>query len=196
MKIIVITLTVAILFSISGCKNSEIAAVERGYRWYQRGEYNKAIDTFSTALEANPTNKYALAGRGDSYAEIKEYEKAFADYDKGIESYPSWGALYYHRGVCWQESAELDGWYDEHKLAKALADYSKVIELDPETSAAYINRAFINKMMGNYVLALADYDIILELTPDDKKAKEQRDKTLKAIQEGAKPQVRKDPPSE
>lgn len=183
-----------IIFNISGCIDPEQSAVKRGFRLYHCGDYNRAIDNFTFVLKSNPANKYALAGRGDSYAEIKDYDKALKDYDKGIELYPSWAALYFHRGVCWQEYAELDGWYDEHKLASALADYTKAIEFDPELSSAYINRAFINKMMGNYELALADYDKIIELTPDDEKAKEQKDKTLKAIEEGAKPQVYMDPP--
>lgn len=197
MKTLSLILIAAILCSISGCQNSEDAGVDRGYRWLQRGNYNSAINTFTTVLEKNPTNKFALGGRGDSYAKKKEYEKALEDYDKGIKLYPSWSTLYYHRGVCWQEYAEFRGWYDEDKLAKALTDYTKSISLYPESTAAYINRAFINNMMGNYDLALADYDKILKLTPDDKKAKEQRAKTLKAIQEGTKPQVREDlPPTE
>jgi tetratricopeptide (TPR) repeat protein len=196
MKKIILALMVVILCGISGCKNSEEAAVERGFRWYHRGDYNRAIDTFTTVLAANPTNKYALAGRGDAFAEKKEYEKALEDYDKGLEADPSWAALYYHRGVCWQEYAQLRGWYDENKLVKALTDYTKAIELDPVSKDAYINRAFINKMMGKYDLAIVDYDKILNLEPENKRAKLERDKTVKAKLDGAKPEVREDPPSE
>lgn len=184
------------LFGIAGCRDLELAAVNRGFRSYGRGDYNKAIDTFTTVLEQNPTNMYALAGRGDAFAEKKEYLKALEDYDKAIEINQTSAALYYHRGVCWQEYAKLRGWYDEDKLTKALADYTKAIELAPDSMSAYINRAFINKIMGKYDLALADYDKILKLEPDNKRAKEERDKTLKAKRDDSKPQVREEPPPE
>jgi len=59
-----------------------------------------------------------------------------------------------------------------------------------------INRAFINKLMGNYELALSDYETILKLDPDNAKAKEAKEKTLKAIAEGKEPQIREEPPPE
>ncbi len=173
-----------------------MATVNRAYRWYKRGDYDRAIQQFSVVLSSNPTNLYALAGRGDSFAEKKEYENALKDYDKAIEHHPSHAKLYYHRGVCWQESAELRGWYDEDKLVKALADYDKSIELDGKYILPYINRAFINKIMGNYELALSDYEAVLKLDPGNAKAKEAKEKTLKAIAEGKEPQIREEPPPE
>jgi tetratricopeptide (TPR) repeat protein len=62
----------------------EQSIVERGYRWIARGDYNKAIETFSSALKMNPQNILALVGRGDALAEKKEYIKAFVDYDLAI----------------------------------------------------------------------------------------------------------------
>jgi tetratricopeptide (TPR) repeat protein len=161
--------------------------LRQGARWYQRGEYDRAIEIFSSVLTTHPTNLYALALRGDAFAEKKEYAKALEDYDKAIQAYPSFARLYYHRGVCWYEYAKRGKWYDEDKLRSALADYNKVIELDPDYRAAYINRAAINKMMGNYKPALDDYDRILKLTPNDEKTITARAKTLKAIQDGSKP---------
>jgi tetratricopeptide (TPR) repeat protein len=132
--------------TIVGCRDVEMATIERAYRWYKRGDYDRAIQQFSAVLSSNPTNLHALAGRGDSFAEKKQYENALKDYDKAIEHHPNHAKLYYHRGVCWQESAVLRGWYDEDKLVKALADYDKSIELDGEYVLPYINRAFINKI--------------------------------------------------
>ena len=194
MKTLQLLLIIVTLCGISSCRNLERADIDRGFRCYDRGDYNGAIKIFSTVLESNPTNRYALAGRGDAFAEKKEYAKALEDYDKAIESHPSWASLYYHRGVCWQEFAELRGWYDEDKLTKALADYSKAIELDPNSMASYVNRAFINKIMGNYELALSDYDKILDLEPESERAKAEREKVLKAIKEGAIPKISEEPP--
>lgn len=196
MKIIRLVLIATTLLCATSCRDVELATVQRGFRWYKRGDYDRAIETFSSVLGSNPTNKYALAGRGDAFAEKKEYAKALEDYDAAIESHPDWASVYYHRGVCWQEYAKLRGWYDEDKLIKALADYTKAIELDPSTKAAYINRAFINKMMGNYESALTDYETLLRLEPQNERAKAEREKTLKAIKEGAKPKIREEAPPE
>jgi tetratricopeptide (TPR) repeat protein len=168
--------------------------IRQGLRWHQRGEYDKAISIFTSVLTINPTNVYALAGRGDSWAEKKEYTYALADYDRAILASPSMARLYYHRGVCWYEYAKRGKWYDGDKLPNAVADYTKAIALDPTNVAAYINRANINYMMGNFEQALDDYDKILKLTPNDKRAKAERAKTLKALQEKAQPQTRDEPP--
>ena len=191
-----ITIFALLLFVLTGCQSPEMKNIRRGFRWYDRGEYDRAIEVFSSVLTTQPTNMYALIGRGDAFTEKKEYAKALDDYNRAIEANPSFARLYYHRGVCWYEYAERGGgeWYDEDKLTNALVNYTKVIELDPDYREAYINRANINKMMGKYTLALDDYNKILELTPNEEKAIIARTKTLKAIREGTKPLVRDDPP--
>ena len=194
-----LTIFALFLFVITGCQSPELKTLRDGFRWYERGEYDRAIEIFSSVLATQHTNTYALAalaGRGGAFAEKKEYTLALEDYDKAIQADPSLARLYYHRGVCWYGYAKKGEWYDEDKLINALADYTKVIELDPAYRAAHINRAAINKMMGKYDLALDDYNKVLELTPNDEKTIEAREKTLKAIREGSKPLVRDDPPPE
>ena len=195
-KYIINLLPLLILTLLLGCRDIEQATVNRGFRWYNRGENDVAIQTFSEVLRSNPSNKYALAGRGDCFAEKKEYEKALVDYNAGIESAPTWAVIYYHRGLCWQEYAQLYGWYDESKLICALADYKKSIELDPTYIAPYINRAFINKLLGKYDLAISDYENIIELQPDNNRAKLEREKTIQARLNKVKPKVREQAPTQ
>ena len=47
----------------------------------------------------SPARPASYMGGGHMYAMAKEYERADEYYDKAIELYPTWGELYYHKGI-------------------------------------------------------------------------------------------------
>jgi tetratricopeptide (TPR) repeat protein len=73
--------------------------------------------------------------RGAVLFELKEYDKAIADFDKAIELAPNdaenWlarGVVYYNRRSCAEDND------------KAKEDFTRAIELAPENAEAYLNR--------------------------------------------------------
>ena len=41
----------------------------RGFIYINKGEVNKAIEDFNTAIQLNPNNAYAYHNRGDAYSD-------------------------------------------------------------------------------------------------------------------------------
>ena len=57
---------------------------KRGMVWFCQGEYKKAVDDFTTAIQIKPDLAISYFFRGNIYRHhLKEREKAIADYQKG-----------------------------------------------------------------------------------------------------------------
>jgi tetratricopeptide (TPR) repeat protein len=111
----------------------------------------------------NTTTKLANAysGRGSIYTDLKDYQKALADYNKAIELEPNnarYSFFYSGRGWLYQTLKQYD---------KAIADYSKGIELDPNMGMFYFDRGNVYSDLKQYDKAIADYTKTIKLEPND-----------------------------
>ena len=71
---------------------------------------------------------------GNFYMELKQWDKAIADYSKAIELDPKNAWALSNRANIYSQLKQWD---------KAIADYTKAIELDPKNAWAVFNRANI-----------------------------------------------------
>ena len=91
----------------------------------KRGEYVRAIVTFTTALlQAGTPDRQAAAflGRGEAYWLNGEQERAINDWGEAIRFNPKNGAAYNNRGTAYFERGEY---------RKAFADYEKAAVFEP-----------------------------------------------------------------
>ena len=51
--------------------------------------YDEALADFNRAIELDPEDAWALAGRGETYWAMGRYDQALADYDRAIELDPA-----------------------------------------------------------------------------------------------------------
>ena len=105
-----------------------------GYRAYNRGHYDKAIDSFTEALRYKPDSVELYYMRGRVRFEMKLYAEALEDFDKslGLESSRS---SYFHPLVYWQRGC-LKAEVGQHNEARE--DYRIGLQL-----AQKINRTKI-----------------------------------------------------
>lgn len=97
---------------------------------YARKRFEKAIETYTLAIELNP-NDYALYNnRGAAYHADGEFQKAIADYTKAAELNPYHFSAYNNRGAANEDIGNIE---------QAVADYRKALELDPENKLAKDN---------------------------------------------------------
>lgn len=80
----------ALLMGLCACtkKAAEPTWQERydlGVRYLSEGNYQEAIIAFTAAIEIDEMKVLAYLGRGDSYSELLEYEKAKSDYLAALE---------------------------------------------------------------------------------------------------------------
>lgn len=72
---------------VSGEKPSH-AYAKRAGTWNSKGDYDKAIEDYTKAIELDPTFAVAYYRRGGVWESKGDYDKAIADYEKAVELKP------------------------------------------------------------------------------------------------------------
>src|ERR1700690_2170341 len=119
----------------------------RGVAYYERGEYDRAIQDFEQAIELNP--KYALAfnNRCAAYHDKGEYDRAIQDCNQALKFNPKYADALFNRGNTYQ----VKGQYD-----RAIQNYDQAIKLNPNHAGAYYNRSLPKNQKGDQAGAEAD----------------------------------------
>jgi tetratricopeptide (TPR) repeat protein len=133
----------------------------RGYAYWNREQWEKAMADYTKALERNPRYPLALSNRGVGFSHFKQWDKAVMDYTRALEIDSNFTKAYSNRGVAFQNLKQWD---------KALIDYTKAIRVNPNYAKAYSNRGVAYENLKQWELAIADHSKALELDPDYKLA--------------------------
>ena len=128
----------------------------QGDRYYDLGQYEKAVESYSAAIDMQPNNAYFYNARGCAYNGLGEYEKAISDFDKAIKLDSEFVDAYNNRGYAYGSLG---------KYEKAISDFDKAIELGPELIEAYSNRGYTYNGLGEYEKAISDFKKAIELNP-------------------------------
>ena len=99
------------------------AYFDRGRAHYQLGKSEDALADFTAAIRLQTGSAtFSYTWRGFVYDDLKNYDRALADYDKAIRLDPRDGEPYYVRGVTYDHQGDSP---------RAKADYRKAVKLDP-----------------------------------------------------------------
>lgn len=127
---------------------------ETGVQAFVGGRYEKSIELFTRALEADEKNALALVSRGAAYLKLDMLDQARNDFDRAIGIDPGYARAYHMRGLV----------NEKHRDDRtALADFDRAIELDPEYGAAYYSRATLHAKMDNTEKAQGDIEMVAHL---------------------------------
>jgi len=66
---------------------------DEGNKEFSAGNYPKAVELFSRAIECDPTNHVFYSNRSGAYAGLKDFKNALADAEKTISINPSWAKV-------------------------------------------------------------------------------------------------------
>jgi tetratricopeptide (TPR) repeat protein len=139
-------------------------AYNRGATATNAGEWQKAADAFSEAIQIAPPlgaeTARAYAWRGNARNKLKDYSQAIDDFTEAIRLDPS-AMAYRGRGQAYFNQGEQD---------RAVADFSEAIRLEPnEANGPYIRGlAYFKK--EDYDRALADFAEAIRLNPSYRNA--------------------------
>ena len=137
---------------------SPAAHVRNGNRSYQQGDFDRAVEHYSRAIDRGSVVGMVHLLRGNAFAALGKHAEAVADYsvasaDAGVMQRGYQDAAFYNRGNSKAQLGDFEG---------AVGDFTAAVDLNPEVPQYYYNRG--NSYMDLYRMsdALADYRAAIE----------------------------------
>lgn len=182
-------------FVIAGCAGSETIQYaddfyNQGVAWYQKAEYERAVDDFTKSLEMAPRgreNYVIYYNRGRAYYKLKNYDRAIMDfttalrliaggepmgryqpeiYDSTMEVPSATPKLEY--GLFNLYKARGDAWFYKEGYAEAIDDYTKAISYGSqraELPTLFTNLGWAHFQIGEYKAAIKAFSKALDIMP-------------------------------
>jgi len=134
--------------------NKDLGLSLRGYAYYGREDYDKAIADFTGVLQSRKTaDIYLVRGRANEFK--GDYKSALADYSDAIELKGNDSRAYYYRSGCQVYFG---------KINDAISDLSRALQLSSvRPPTVYADRGELYFLKGDYARAIADYNQALQL---------------------------------
>ncbi|MGZ5281636.1 MAG: tetratricopeptide repeat protein [Bacteroidia bacterium] len=120
----------------------------QGLQFYQLGQFQQAVQSFTKVIEKYPQFGDAFFYRGSSYLYLKDYKNTRKDLDQAGKLLKNNADVLLHYGYLYNETGEYK---------KAIKSFNQALVLKPGFAPAYNARGYSNQRLGNYRAALADY---------------------------------------
>lgn len=129
-----------------------------GMNAFKKGDYNKAIELFTKAINTDSEYFISYVHRAAAYYELGMYDAALRDVDECI----AYGEHIY--AEAYDIRAKIRR-IKKEPLYTILIDYNNAIQIEPKNPKYYVDRARVNREMEREEKALADYNTAIKLTP-------------------------------
>ncbi len=137
--------------------DSEIAHHNLGLAYRSKGQLDKAIEEYLTALWLNPKNARVHNNLGAAYASQGQLDRAIAEYQIALRLKPDDAKAHNNLGVAYRSQGQLD---------RAIAEYLTALRLSPDYTDAHNNLGLAYRSQGQLDKAIAEYLTALRLKPD------------------------------
>ena len=134
--------------------NSYLAYFDRGNGHSIKGEYDRAIEDYTSAIILDPANPLGYLARGVAYMAKKNYDQAIADFTKTIQRVPKEAKAYDQRAKAYLMKA-LSTPVNDKSTIKSLRN-SAAMDLSKASIELDLNDASVNAHFG--LLSLIDGD--------------------------------------
>jgi cytochrome c556 len=118
---------------------------------WQEGEYsnpNKAKKYWDNTIAANPQLAEAYNNRGLALYNLRQHERAIADFSMAIQIKPQYAAAYNNRG---------NAYYALDQYQQAEADFNQSLQLNPKYAKAHLNRGLALFQMEKITESCSDF---------------------------------------
>ena len=76
-----------------------VTLVRRGQLYAQRGDFVRALEAFTGAIDLTPLDAELYYQRGNAYAAAGQFELAIEDYTEVVALKPDYAAAFHNRGL-------------------------------------------------------------------------------------------------
>jgi tetratricopeptide (TPR) repeat protein len=136
-------------------------------------EFKEALAIYDEIIKRNPMNTFALSSRGDTYRQLRLYDKALNDLNQVLQIDPSDSFSLQSRALAYTNLGHFQ---------KALADYDSCISTNPnQTHRTRRLRGVTYTSMGFYQEALNDFNAVIQIDPNDMESIHRRGVVYRAL---------------
>ncbi|MGB3650923.1 MAG: tetratricopeptide repeat protein [Rivularia sp. (in: cyanobacteria)] len=128
-------------------QNAEVY-ISQGNDYYKNEDYEKALESYTSALQLNSNNIEAYLNRGNANYKLKNYGEAIEDYTQTLRLNPENDKAYIGLGNTCSRLRNYD---------KAIEYYTQALLVNPKNDKAYINRGNARSKLKDYTGAMEDY---------------------------------------
>ena len=149
---------------------NDVAHNNLGFLFLRRGELDKAVSEFQTALDIrskNTQSHYSLGAAliesnlGNALARERLWDAAIGHLQQAVRLRPDYADAYFNLGsVLFQEG----------KIDQAIAEWQKTLAINPRDSEAHRNVADALRKQGKVKEAMSEYEQALNIAPEDSAA--------------------------
>ena len=122
--------------------------LDEGNVYFNVGQYELAIERYSTAVEMDRELVAAYYNRANAHTRSGNFERALADYDRALELQPFDADVLNNRGMLHLYRANYPS---------ALRDFNAALVIDPADTTVIVNRGLAHLHSGEAVSALHDF---------------------------------------
>ena len=156
MKKIIFLILLSVFCNALCFAETEKEFFDAGVILFKQGQYQEAVDKFTSLIEIAPGNADAYKNRGVCYMKQEKYDLAIGDFERAKELFPELKGLYSNLGVAW---------YYKKEYEKAIQNYDVELEMAPDNYIAHFNRALCLAELHRDPEALDALARTLELNP-------------------------------
>jgi tetratricopeptide (TPR) repeat protein len=146
---------------------NDVAHNNLGFLFLRRGELDKAISEFQTALDIRSRNTqthYSLGAAliqsnlGNALARKQLWDAAVDHLQNAVRLRPDYADAYFNLGTVL---------FQQGLLEQAIAQWRKALEIRPRDAEAHRNVASALRKQGNMKEAISEYEQALSIAPED-----------------------------
>lgn len=153
-KVLLVCLSVMLM---AACSASEDKLFRKAQILTDKGEFEKAIQTYSSIIKKNPRHYAAFVSRGLLYDQLKSKDSEQAKKNKQLaeRDYLKALSIEYRHPEIFNNLAAL--YIDQGRYSEAILQLNQALLLRPDYLMALLNRAVAYSQQGNLNKALIDF---------------------------------------
>lgn len=150
----------------------ELEQYNKGKKYFELKDYNKALACFEEAIKINPNCAEAYNERGKTFVMLKDFDRALRSYTIATSFSPDFTEV-------WMNKADVLmvlGMYEE-----ASRCFDEITRIEPENEKMWLVKGTFMANINLLTSALECFDKALRINPQSAEAKSKRDDTIRRL---------------